>query len=383
MSGTGQGGIWYRICRLQTVPRTGFAAPARIKVNSIQSLIVFVLLALFVPVASQAQALDLYSGSVPVEDQSPSAREAAFPQALGQVLGKLSGLRDLEAYPGVAPAVQSARTLVVSFHYQQVESDVPQRGAFDAQSDERPAATHLVARFSHSGVDALMRDLGLPRWPPVRAPLSVWLLIDDGLSRRVLPLEYNYLRLQLDRVAEARGMPLFWPRADAEGDYGVDLQLLWGGYTEVVAADGEELRVLVVAARREGPQWSTRLILEYPGTHRTWRTRDIDLTRALTEAMHQAVDEIATTHAIAPSDQRSWVHEIVVIGLGSGDAYARCMEYLQSLSIVDRVTIEGADPRAVRMVLTLNAAPEYLKQILAEDQVLEYGELTGHYVLQR
>lgn len=353
------------------------------KVNSIQRLIVFVLFALFVPVPTQAQALDLYSGSVPVQDQSQSAREAAFPLALEQVLGKLSGLRNLEAYPDVAPAVQSARTLVVSFHYRQGESEAPQRGAFAAESDERPAATHLVARFSQDGVDALIRDLRLPRWPPARAPLAVWLLIDDGSSRRVLPLEFDYLRPQLDRVAEARGMPLTWPRADAEGDYGVDLQLLWGGYTEVVARNGQVPNVLVIAARREGPQWNARLILEYQGSHRTWRTRDIDLAQALTGALHQAVDEIAAMHSIAPSDQGSWVHEIVVGGLGSGDAYARCMEYLQSLSIVDNVAIEGADPRAVRMLLTLNAAPEHLEQVLAEDQVLEYGELTGHYVLQR
>lgn len=357
------------------------------KMKSIQLSILFVLIALFVPAATQAQAqlqsADLYSGSVPVEDQSQAVREAAFPAALEQVLGKLSGLRSLEAYPEVAPAVQRARNLVVSFHYRQVESEVPQRGAFPAESEERPDVTHLVARFSRDGVDALIRELGLPRWPPARAPLSVWLLIDDGLSRSVLPVEYEYLRPQIDRVAEVRGMPLSWPRADAEGDYGVDLQLLWGGYTEVAATHGEEPNVLVVAARREGQQWSVRLILEYQDIHRTWRTRDIELARALTDAMHQAVDEIATTNTIAPSEQGSWVHEVVVGGLGSGDAYARCMEYLESLSIVDRVAIESADPRAVRMVLTLNAAPEYLEQILAEDQVLEYAELTGHYVLQR
>ena len=44
---------------------------------------------------------DLYSGEIAVVDQGAPERERAVPLALQQVLGKLSGLRDFEAYPGV------------------------------------------------------------------------------------------------------------------------------------------------------------------------------------------------------------------------------------------------------------------------------------------
>ena len=111
----------------------------------------------------------------------------------------------------------------------------------------------------------MLQILGLPRWRAEREPLSVWLLIDDGLNREVLPLEYEYLRGPVNREAGKRGMPLAWPVANEDGTYGVDVQLLWGGYTEELDPDGQADNVLVIAARREGREWSTRQILAYGG----------------------------------------------------------------------------------------------------------------------
>lgn len=346
------------------------------------SLLLLLLISL-APGVAGAQEIDLYSGAVPVEGQGLSASEAAFPRALERVLGKLSGLRQFDDYPEVAEAVQAARSLVVSFHYEQIDEGDDGAGALEAGAHGGGVQAYLVAQFSRPQVDELMRRLGLPRWPPQREPLTVWLLIDDGRSRRVMPLEYGFLRTRLDRVAEVRGLPLRWPRPGEDGEYAVDVQLLWGGYTESPSSAGTSGEVLVIAARREGPEWNARMILEYGDEHRSWRSRDIDLTQALTEAMHQVVDEIAAAQAIAPSDQGNWVHQITVSGLTSQDDYARCLSYLESLSVVDEVAIEGADPAVVRMSLTLNAAPQHFEQAVAEDRVLEYADTSGQYVLQR
>lgn len=348
-----------------------------------KSISLLFMLFLFASATAVAQAPDLYSGFVPVEDRSQSAREAAFPRALEQVLGKLSGKRYLVDHPMVGPAIESARSLVVSFYYDQyppatARSEDPGRG-----DGVREATTILVVRFSQPGVDNLVRLLGLPRWPPSREPLVVWLLIDDGLSRRVMPVEYAYLQAPIDRVAQERGLPLAWPEAGDDGDFGVDVQLLWGGYTESLTANGEAPSVLVVAARREGPEWNARLILEYGGVYWTWRNRHFDLEQALTEAMHQAVDEIAAMQSIAPSDQGLWVHEISVAGIQSADDYTRCLGYLESLSVVERVSIDHADSSVVGMSLTLNAAPEYFEEAVADGRMLEYAETSRQYVLQR
>lgn len=343
----------------------------------------FLLLPILLFAPGMAPAQDLYSGAVPVEDQSQSAREAAFPLALRQVLGKLSGLRDLTSIEAADGALGAARSLVLSFHYEHLEVAPSGDTVAPLPAGDAGTQTYLVVRFSQAGVDELARGLGLPRWPPARPPLEVWLLIDDGVSRRVMPLEYEFLRPALEQVARERGLPLAWPEPGEEGDYGVDVQLLWGGYTETLAPGETPPNVLVIAARREGPEWNARMILEYAGENRSWRNRHIDLALVLTEAIHQVVDEIVAVQAIAPADQGSWVHPVTISGVTSGEDYERCLAYLQSLSMVDEVAVDGATPGVVRLTLRLNASPEYFENSVARGRVLESGEASGQYVLQQ
>lgn len=326
---------------------------------------------------------DLYLASVTVEDQSEAAREQAFPTALLQVLGKLSGLRELDQNPEVMEAALGARSLVVSYYYEQVES---QPGSANGAEEDGPGQvpeTLLAVRFARAGVDQLLPALGLPRWPPSRSPLNVWVLIDDGLSRQVLPLEYEYLRDPVDRIAERRGLPVIWPEREEDGGFGVDVQLLWGGYTEQLGDRDSQGEVLIVTARREGPEWNARLILEYEGENWTWRSRSIDLEQVLSDSMHQVIDEIAAVQSIAAAEQGAWIHEIAVSGLRNSGDYARCLAYLESLSIVDEVAVVAATPVSVSMTLVLNAAPEYFQSALKNDRVLESEDGSGQYVLQQ
>ena len=346
-------------------------------------ILCLILSLVFVPAFAQDMAL--YKGSVPVADRSQAAREAAFPMALEQVLGKLSGLREVAAEPGVGEAIQGARGQVLSFHYDSLAAEAvagSSSATTEAGVDGVTAQTLLVAEFSKAGIDRLVRASGLPRWPSSREPLEIWLLIDDGLGREIMPVEYTFLAPVLDRVAETRGLPIHWPQPDAEGDYGVDVQLLWGGYTETVEEDVEIRHSLVVAARREGPEWNVRFLLEYGTLQSSWRSRDINLETALAAALHQAVDEIATSQVIAPSDQGSWVHEISVVGVQSAEDYARCVAFLENLSVVDDLSVRSASPGQVSFYLTLNAAPEYLEQLIASSAPFKVDELTGEYQLQ-
>ena len=91
----------------------------------------------------------------------------------------------------------------------------------------------------------------LPLGQPERQPLVMWLVVDTGVDRRIMPVEYAYLEHALNDVAQRRGLPLQWPKPGPEGEYAVDLALLWGGYTEdlpSVEAEG----VIIAAARRQG-----------------------------------------------------------------------------------------------------------------------------------
>jgi hypothetical protein len=70
-----------------------------------------------------------------------------------------------------------------------------------------------------------------------------------------------------------------------------------------------------------------------------------------------------------------------VQGLRNSKDYARCMAYLQGLSLVDKVNVLSAGEQGLRFQLELNAEPAYLQRIIGQDRVLEAGAREGEYRL--
>jgi len=322
------------------------------------------------PGPARAAEADLYTGVAVVAGQGADERRAALPRALANVLAKLSGERELERFPGADAALGRAESLLITFFYRTVEHPMAD-GALRRE-------LRLMARFDPGRVDELVRELGLPLWPPQRRPAETWLVVDDGQGRRVLPLEYDYLRFALDDAAALRGQPLSWPQPDEEGMYPVDLQILWGGYVEDLASprgDG----VLILTAGLEGPVWNVRANLGFRQQNWAWRLQEYDLQTGLVAILQNAIDQVAAASAIAAGDLGTWRVDLPVSGLrGAGD-YQASLAFLQGLSIVDGVTVRAAAPGRVTFEVTLNAAPRYLQDAIAAGSVLEYDAETDQY----
>ncbi|HEY5647745.1 MAG TPA: DUF2066 domain-containing protein [Pseudomonadales bacterium] len=334
------------------------------------------MLALFpVPAdAAERRPVELYTGEVPVSDQGEAERQRALPLALEQVMQKLTGLRRFDDNPLVHLSLERAPEILLSYYYRNVRYPL----ADGSQASE----LRLLARFSKPAVDEMARTLQLPLWQPDRKPVVMWLVVDTGVDRRIMPVEYAYLEHALSDIAQRRGLPLEWPEPGPEGEYAVDLSLLWGGYIEDLAVAAGE-GVMIAAARREGLEWSVRLNLGFEGRHQAWRLRDIDLQAALAEGLEAAVDQVAALGTISASDIGSWSEDLVVSGLNGPDDYRRCLNYLQQISIVDDVAVLSARPGGVTFRLGLSALPDYLHRSLDSDGVLERSESGEAYELVR
>jgi len=317
---------------------------------------------------------DLYVGEAPVADQGAGERSRAMPMALQNVLQKLSGLRQFDDYPELGAAVRPAPDMVLSYYYRKLEQMLP-----DGSLNEELG---LVAQFAEAPVDNLVRELGLPLWQPQRLSATVWLIVDDGLDRRIMPIEYDYARQRMALVAERRGLPLDWPSPDADGLYAVDEQILWGGYAEELAGTAGR-GVLIATARREGAEWVVRFNLSYQDDNWSWRQDDVDLAAGLEEGMHETVDRVAAANMIQASDLGSWQHDLTVSGLASAEDYQRCLNYLQSLSLVEDVGVITAQPGRVTFRAALSASPAYFEEMLESGGVLRKldEEAEGGYFL--
>ena len=55
-------------------------------------------------------------------------------------------------------------------------------------------------------VDAIVQQLGLPRWRQERPEVQLWVVIDDGRNRQLKPLEFAYAWESMEQVAAVTGL---------------------------------------------------------------------------------------------------------------------------------------------------------------------------------
>lgn len=326
-------------------------------------ILLLLIVTLHLPIAQAGADINLYSGEVVVASQSEADRNAVIPDALIQVLQKLSGRREIPVSPELDDALNNAARILRSYRYTKVNLTAPD-GTLSQE-------LRLVAQFMQPEVDRIVQQTGLPRWRQERAEIQIWAVIDDGLSRQLKPFEFDYAWNSMEDIAAIRGLPLSWPELDEEEKQLIDMRLVWGGFTDYLVEHGApDDGVAIIAARREGPKWTVRWNLASSGQGWSWQNSDLDLMFALAEGIHQMADQIAASNTIAASEQGVWSVDLRIGELNSADAYVRCLEYLQNLSVVNEVEIRGASPGVVNFRLQLNASTEHLSDALRRGTVL-------------
>jgi hypothetical protein len=320
---------------------------------------------------------DLYAGIVPVEGQGEAERLAALPEALRHVLLKLSGERELPPGPALDATLDRAAGYVVAFGYREPVRTLP--------DGTEATELQLVARFDPSAVDAMVRELGLRRWRVQREPVVLWPVVDDRTGRALLPPAYQYEFDRMAEAAEARGLPVEWPGLPEELMAAMDVQRLWGGYTEQLVAPGSDSQgAAIIAAQRQGGQWNVRWTYRDPTDpmlETSWRSSDPDLQAALVRGVNELVDRVAAMNAIEASSQGEFSTVLLLTGLRGSEDYARGLAYLEALSVVDGLQVLGIGPAGLRLELVLNAAPEFLENIFRQDGVIEADASTDSYRL--
>jgi len=307
-------------------------------------IVLVLIIALHLSVSWAASPADLYSGEVAVASQTEEDRNQALPEALMQVLQKLSGERELPASTALDEALDNAPRYLRSYRYARVDL----LSADGTVSQE----LRLVAQFMQAEVDRIVQEAGLPRWRQERPSVQLWVV-------------------SMQDVAARRGLPVSWPDLDPEAMQLVDMSLVWGGFTDYLVERGApEDGVAIVAARREGPQWGVRWNLASGDQTWTWQTSDIDLQNAMAEGIQQMADDIAAANTIAASDQGVWSVDIDIGGLNDAGAYTTCLNYLQNLSLVNDVEVLGANPGRVQFRLQLNASADHLAETFRQGLVL-------------
>ncbi|WP_314927136.1 DUF2066 domain-containing protein [Aeromonas piscicola] len=187
---------------------------------------------------SAAQVTDLYQGKAPTSGDMVAAQS----QALGDVLVKVTGKRDILTQPAVVKALAAPGDYVQHYGYQDVGP-----------------VKFLKADFDVAKVNTLISQSKFALLGPARPQVAIWLVINEG-ERRVLPDQSSdgwaaALRTQ----SQALGLPVSIPLMDLDDNMAVNATDVWGRFADPILKASQRYGAEMVVLGKltpEGDKWS-------------------------------------------------------------------------------------------------------------------------------
>ncbi|MBD8642306.1 MULTISPECIES: DUF2066 domain-containing protein [unclassified Stenotrophomonas] len=312
-----------------------------------------------------ATASGAYEAEVPVRGQSDADRNGGLSRALAEVLGKLSGDRNITARPGVVQALRNAKDYVQSYDYKQDQST--------SASGAPNFRTLLVARFREDDVDAMVAALGLPVWPQPRPKPVLWLAIDDGSGPRLVTVQQaNAVRPVLARAVE-RGFKLGLPTGSTAEQALVGA--IWRQDTAAVARASARyappMQLIGKLSRADGGWTADWVFVDNGRELNKWTTKDANAMRAMAGGADGAADALVRRYAKpGAATGQAGTYRIVVTGIDSADDYMRLAAGLREVPVVRNIIPLRAVGNRLELSLEMTTGLAGLNRMLGEDGVL-------------
>lgn len=318
---------------------------------------------------------NLYEGEIQIEAEDPAAREALMRQALGQVLVRVTGDREVAKRKAGIDIMKMAVRLVQQYSYDRRPAP-PVKGV--APSVPTAEIKVFRARFDGPALDSQLRARGLPIWGRERPVTKVWLVVEEGGSR--LAATESNAAVEVPAVVQAalsRGVPIRLP-ASAGAD---DIQNVMQGANAKLAAAAQSAgfrRVLVGRVTQKAAQWSGSWNLFNDGKlEDKWQGTAANRDEALAFGIDQLANAYAARYAVRGGGANSGGAlriDLSVGGVENAADYARVSRYLAGLNGVSSVElIELADTLAI-FGLSLRGDRVNLQQSIALGNVLSLDD---------
>ncbi|HEU4617987.1 MAG TPA: DUF2066 domain-containing protein [Gammaproteobacteria bacterium] len=320
------------------------------------------LVSLFALAVSPAHAItfqDLYRPTVMPEPGAPSTRAAAEQAAMGQLLERVTGNRGAALEPDLQSMIADAARYVSS--YATLDGGRVQVG------------------FLSSAVNSELQSRGRRIWGPERPLTLIWLAIDSGRGERTLlgagasdtalspemAALTDEIRMQLADVASERGLPIALPLLDLQDLSAVSFIDVWGGYDDRIeqasqryAADAILVGRLLVGDVGPTVQWT---LLRGGG-------RAVSASQDVAEGLQWTADQYAQEFGVVGGVRTL---RVIVQDVESLEDYGRVMSYLDGLSSLQSIDVDGVDGDVMTLRVAARGDAGVIERMFSLGRVLE------------
>lgn len=332
--------------------------------------------------ARAAIVTGLYEASVPVPDQSASARRVALQQALAAVLVKITGERSAGGVPALASLIQDPSQFLQQYRYEQAPATggAPALTYYDLTRTGTPAIPPtgllLSAHFDPEVVDHAVRAAHEPLWGQERPATLVWIAVQNASNQSIVSATNNSAIVQaMNSAAQQRGVPLLFPAMDSTDQQAIGIPDITQDNSARIQQASQRYKsdaTLVGTIYMTTPgQYAARWQLTAGTQIAAWSTPPSDLASVAADGVQTAADNYAKWFALAADSTGLDGVTLSVSGIGSVDAYARVLAYLGQLTPVRSVQVTRVENHTVYFSLDTRGNLANLQQAVLLGDLLK------------
>lgn len=320
---------------------------------------------------SAAQAVDvtdLYTGAVPVADQSETARQDGQVAALRQVLVKLSGSSQVLNLPQVQANLGKAAAYIQRYQYQL------QSAAIDAPAG---SADTLLLQVSFDGraLERLLQEAAAPIWGARRPLTVVWLAIADENGRRMLGNDDEPSLIQeLQYAARARGLPIVLPQLDLEETNQINISDVWGRFLEPLNSFSSRYGAEAVLAGRlekTGNSWHGDISFQQGSLRNSFAATAASRAELVQQLTGSVAEFVAGKYAVVLDPSKDSEVLVRVRNVQRLEDYGALSQFFSGLQAVRQADVRELSAGTVLFSLRLIADQSALLQATAMDPRLQ------------
>lgn len=315
----------------------------------------------------------LYEASVPVPDQSASARRVALQQALAAVLVKVTGERTEGGVPALVKLAQDPSQFLQQYRYKQkpATGGAPALTYYDLTRTGAPAIPPtgllLAAKFDPGLVDQAVRTAQEPLWGEERPATLVRLVIDDASGKNIVSSGSNAAVVQaMQSAARQRGAPLIFPDMDAQDQQATGVPDITQDNSAHIAAASRRYKpdatlagnIVMTASGVYAARWQ----LTAGAKSASWSTPPGELASVAADGVQVMADNYAKWFAIAPGVNGVSGVSVSVAGIATVQAYAKVLAYLGRLTPVKSIQVARVEGQTVYFSLDTQGSVNNLQQ---------------------
>lgn len=310
----------------------------------------------------------LYQATISVSDESVSKRHIAIKQALGKVLVKVTGDRNIKKSMSASLLLERSERFVQQYRYHQATN----------KWGQKKATSELWVQFDENTLNEALKTYGVTIWGKERPSILVWIVHQKDENRFFVNLEESaeYLNI-LENRAAARGVRLLFPLLDLQDTSQISVTDVWGDFTEpILKASKRYLPNTVLTGKfiQILPTlWQSKWSVYFDEQMINWTSQSDIADIVLEEGIDELVDKLVSYYA-NKSEKNTEAIELLVNDIDSLDKYAQTFSYLKSLQSVFTVNVKRVSSTYVVFELTSDRGSDGIYQEIGLEKILESVE---------